>query len=63
MRHFLLTHFHRFAREIGFTIEAEVAINTDSEDKRGRIVRLLPNLFATYGIFLIAPRTGNAATM
>ncbi len=55
--------FHRFAREIGFTIEAEVAINTDSEDKRGRIVRLLPNLFATYGIFLIAPRTGNAATM
>ncbi len=49
--------FHRFATEIGFDIQAEVAINTDSEDKRGRIVRLLPNLFATYGIFLIAPKT------
>ncbi len=48
--------FHNFARQVGFDIVREVAINTDSEDKQGRIVHLFPNLFATYGIFLIAER-------
>ena len=46
--------FRAFAREMGFTIQREVAINTDKQDKSGRIVSALPNLRATYGIFLIS---------
>ena len=46
--------FRQFARRVGFTILKEVAINTDSEDRHGRIVTFLPNLRATYGIILIA---------
>jgi methionine biosynthesis protein MetW len=46
--------FRAFAREMGFTIQKEVAINTDKQDKSGRIMAALPNLRATYGIFLIS---------
>jgi len=46
--------FRQFARQVGFTILKEVAINTDSEDRHGKIVTFLPNLRATYGIILIA---------
>ncbi len=46
--------FRAFADEVGFKIQKEVAINTDKQDKSGRIVSVLPNLRATYGIFLIS---------
>jgi methionine biosynthesis protein MetW len=46
--------FRRFARQVGFKILKEIAINTDSEDRHGSIVTFLPNLRATYGIILIA---------
>ena len=45
--------FRKFSKEVGFEILKEVAINTDSRDKRGRTIEFLPNLRATYGIFLI----------
>ena len=45
--------FREYAREVGFTILREIAINTDSNDKSGRRIRFLTNLRATYGIFLI----------
>ncbi|MCP4694032.1 MAG: methionine biosynthesis protein MetW [Desulfobacterales bacterium] len=45
--------FRKFARDAGFTILKEVAINTDNEDRSGNIIRLLPEWRATYGIFLI----------
>lgn len=48
--------FRAFAGEVGFSIIEEVAINTDKQDKSGRIVGVLPNLRATYGIFLISKR-------
>ncbi len=48
-----LKDFRKFAKEVGFKILKEVAINTNSQDKRGSIARVLPNLFATYGIFMI----------
>jgi len=48
-----LKDFRKFIRQVGFTIQKEIAINTSSQDRRGNIVRVLPNLFATYGIFLI----------
>jgi methionine biosynthesis protein MetW len=46
--------FRAFAREVGFAILKEVAINTDKQDKSGSIVGALPNLRATYGVFLIS---------
>ncbi len=48
-----LKDFRKFSKEIGFNILKEVAINTHSHDKHGRVIKFLPNLRATYGIFLI----------
>ena len=48
-----LKDFRRFARETGFAILKEVAINTHNRDLSGNIIDWLPNLRATYGIFLI----------
>lgn len=48
--------FRKFAREVGFKILDETAINTNNQDRRGRIAHLVPNLLATYGIFLISGR-------
>lgn len=45
--------FRRFAGETGFDIIREVASNTHNEDRSGNIIKFLPNLRATYGIFLI----------
>jgi len=45
--------FRKFAKNIGFDILKEVAINTHHHDMRGNIVTYLPNLRASYGIFLI----------
>ena len=49
--------FRKFIREVGFNILKGVAINTHSENRYGNIIAVLPNLRATYGIFLI----GNGA--
>jgi methionine biosynthesis protein MetW len=46
--------FRKFIHEVGFNILKEVAINTHSEDRYGKVITTLPNLRATYGIFLIA---------
>jgi methionine biosynthesis protein MetW len=48
-----LKDFRSFIDGVGLRILREAAINTHSQDRHGRIVRLLPNLRATYGIFLI----------
>ncbi len=45
--------FRKFAREVDFKIIKEVAINTRNNGKSGKIIKFLPNLCATYGIFLI----------
>lgn len=45
--------FKRFARDVGFKIIQEVAINTHNQERSGNIIQFLPNLRATYGIFLI----------
>ncbi|UCF91947.1 MAG: methionine biosynthesis protein MetW [Desulfobacterales bacterium] len=45
--------FRKFIHEVGFVILREVAINTHSQDRHGKIISALPNLRATYGIFLI----------
>ncbi len=48
-----LKDFRRFAKEVGFTILKEAAINTQDMGNSGTEVRLLPNIRATYGIYLI----------
>lgn len=50
--------FERFSKEVGFRILKEAAINTQHADMHGTIVRLFPNLRATYGLFLIGKVTG-----
>jgi len=49
-----INDFRRFSRKVGFSILKEVAINTDRHDRQGNIVGFLPNLRATYGIFLMS---------
>ena len=48
-----LKDFRKFIQDVGFSILHEIAINTVSKDRRGNIITFLPNLLATYGIFLI----------
>ncbi len=48
-----LKDFRRFVHEVNLRILREVAINTHSQDRHGKIVKFLPNLRATYGIYLI----------
>jgi len=48
-----LNDFRKFARDVGYRIVKEVAINTHNHDYTGNIVRRLTNLRATYGIFII----------
>ena len=45
--------FRKFIHEVGFRILKEVAIDTHTEDRYGKVIKVLPNLRATYGIFLI----------
>lgn len=47
-----LKDFRKFSKKVGFNIMKEVAIN-NSHNKRSHIIKFLPNLYATYGIFLI----------
>jgi methionine biosynthesis protein MetW len=48
-----LKDFRKFVNEQGCTILKEVAINTHHHDTKGHLIRFLPDLRATYGIFLI----------
>ena len=52
-----LADFRRYARQVGFRILKEVAIHTDRQVKSGRVVTFWPDLFATYGLYLIAKQT------
>jgi len=45
--------FRKFIHEFGLKILKEVAIDTHSENRYGKVIKVLPNLRATYGIFLI----------
>ena len=48
-----LRDFRRFARKVGYRIFKEIAIETQTPNRQGNIVRVLPDIRATYGIFLI----------
>ena len=49
-----LADFRKYSKEAGFHILKEAAINTHTQDRHGALIRFLPNLRATYGIFLIS---------
>jgi len=49
--------FRKFTQEVGFTILKEVAINTQSENRYGKVIKVFQNLRATYGIYLIGNGT------
>jgi len=51
--------FRKFAREVGFSILKEATINTDRQDKTGNYISFMPNLRATYGIYLISQKPEN----
>jgi methionine biosynthesis protein MetW len=48
-----LKDFRKFVQEVGLTVLREAAIDTHTQDRYGSIVQVLPNLRATYGIFMI----------
>jgi methionine biosynthesis protein MetW len=48
-----LRDFRRFCARQGFAVLREVAINTYYHESRGHVLRLLPTLRATYGIYLL----------
>jgi methionine biosynthesis protein MetW len=51
-----LADFKKFARDVGYTIVREIAINTNSANSAGSIVRYCSNIRATYGVFVIEKR-------
>ncbi len=48
-----LNDFQKFSDQVGFKILKKAAIKTKTTHHHGKIINFLPNLFATYGIFLI----------
>jgi methionine biosynthesis protein MetW len=48
-----LNDFKHFADQTGFKILNRAAINAKNQNRHGKMINFLPNLFATYGIFLI----------
>lgn len=48
-----LKDFRKFSKDVGFSILSEVAVDTNDRNHQGRLIRFLPDLRATYGIFLI----------
>lgn len=45
--------FRRFCDDINVPIVKEVALTTHHHDTKGRIITFLPNLLATFGIFML----------
>ena len=45
--------FRRFCRKEGFAIERETAVSTPHHHEQGMVVTFLPNLLASYGMFLL----------
>jgi methionine biosynthesis protein MetW len=52
-----LKDFRQFAKDVGYQIVEEIAINTDYRSKEGKVIRWFSNWRATYGIFIIEKQT------
>lgn len=56
-----LADFRRFARDVGYRIVREIAIDTDTASRSGKVVEFLANWRATYGIFIIEKKISGGA--
>lgn len=54
-----LTDFEQFTKDTGYRVIQRAAINTKDSQGHGQQVRFLPNLLATYGIFLIGKESSH----
>jgi methionine biosynthesis protein MetW len=54
-----ITDFRRFCKGIGVSIVKEAAISTHHHDTKGVTITFLPNLFATFGIFMLGQPNGD----
>lgn len=52
-----LADFRKFAKDVGYTIVKETAINTNANNSSGNIIVKYRNLRANYGIFVIEKKT------
>ncbi len=48
-----INDFKRFSEQMGVSILKQASINTRHHQRQGKMIHTLPNLFATYGIFLL----------
>jgi methionine biosynthesis protein MetW len=53
-----LNDFRNFAGKLGYRIMKEAAINMKENNMEGEVVTFIPNIFATYGIFMIGKKKG-----
>ena len=51
-----LEDFKIFANKVGFNIHREAAIRPGDKSDEGKIIKFLPNIFATYGIYEIGKK-------
>ena len=56
-----LADFRRFARDVGYRIVREIAIDTDTASRSGKVVEFLADWRATYGIFIIEQKNSDGA--
>ena len=56
-----LADFRCFARDVGYRIVREIAIDTDTASRSGTIVEFLADWRATYGIFIIEQKNSDGA--
>ncbi len=48
-----IADFRKFSKDMGFSILEEAAIQALGHDNKGRVIEILPNIRADYGLFLI----------
>jgi len=51
-----IADFRRFCRKSGFAILKELALSTHHHEEHGKVVKILPNLLAAYGVFMLEKR-------
>ena len=52
-----LKDFRKFSRDVGYNILKEITIRTNPANSEGAIIRYLPDIRATYGIYIIEKST------
>ena len=48
-----ITDFRRFCAGLNIPIVQEIALSTHHHDTKGRVIKILPNLLGTFGVFML----------